>query len=153
MHWIWHGCSLLQKIRFGQPVCRLLRLECTSLKKNVQQCATAQSNQVPGPPASNLRWANPGAQAIRCKPDLNVLEGICAVSAFFCFKTQTLGLRSCSLINMFSYECLCKDLGGIYQDSRCWLHLLDLHETVVCDVTQDTSFMKQPTYICKSIAC
>ena len=72
---------------------------------------------------------------------------------FFCSKTQTLGLRSCSLINMFSYECLCKDLGGIYQDSRCWLHLLDLHETVVCDVTQDTSFMKQPTYICKSIAC
>ena len=72
---------------------------------------------------------------------------------FFCSKTQTLGLRSCSLINMFSYECLCKDLGGIHQDSRCWLHLLDLHETVVCDVTQDTSFMKQPTYICKSIAC
>ena len=72
---------------------------------------------------------------------------------FFCSKTQTLGLRSCSLINMFSYECLCKDLGGIYQDSRCWLHLLDLHETVVCGVTQDTSFMKQPTYICKSIAC
>ena len=78
---------------------------------------------------------------------------LCRVCIFFCSKTQTLGLRSCSLINMFSYECLCKDLGGIYQDSRCWLHLLDLHETVVCDVTQDTSFMKQPTYICKSIAC
>ena len=147
MHWIWHGCSLLQKIQFGQPVCRLLRLECAGLKTCAKVChCTIESS--PRAPSFESQIGKPRCAGNQMQTRLECAgRYLCRVCIFFCSKTQTLGLRSCSLMNMFSYECLCKGLGGIHQNSTCWLHLLDLHETFVCGVTRDTSFMKQPIHI------